>query len=751
MSSRKLIWIDVNCDKTANKQFLEKIRSKGFEVFAYNSIENGIKKVCEYKFEIINIIIRGTMFDDFINSIKTQKKNISCTMKIIVFTSSKNKNLVKELSQNDADISSGLLFTTKNIFTCYYEVEKFLEHTNTPEEDEIGEEVFEKIENYEQLILPIYYMDLIKPITREEIRNFNQYLINTYGGEMGELISQLEGNPGMPSEIICKYWVKAYTYQTNFYKTMKKKLQQKKGEFFVPYIKMMYEGIKNGAFKSISNVKIYRGTRISNREIEKIEECLELSKNNNNNIDANDSLPKIILYMKPFQSFTLKKEVAMNFMNRESPKENEKKVIFVVGENSENFSEELFSNAYIKDYSRYPPEEEVLFFPFSCFGIKEVTQENDHLEISLEYLGKYKPVIEKKKPLEKLFEDIPLTQFSKDITDFGLIKYFFKTYWKVVKKIETKEEHPLCLLYLGNNILLISVENLIKIYDIDKDKEINSIYRAQNGINDLLKIDKNKIMISSKDKTIKLFQFTDDYFNMNCLQSIEIHKEEVNETIKLKSNNYYASCSDDKTIKIWELRNEGYGLKKELKGHETGIKSIFSLPNNEIVSASKGRFIKFWNYEQCLNTLEISDYPLHKCISLLDDSIISIGTDKSIIFINFIKKEKIKKVFLDFNAISMLNLFGNLIFAFNDSEKSSLEEYTIYHNNIETNIECIGNGKELNLLIPYIEAIDKNTIATSNVNENFVYLWERTKKLYIFKNKGFKNEQLNIKCENRIQ
>ena len=80
----------------------------------------------------------------------------------------------------------------------------------------------------------------------------------------------------------------------------------------------------------------------------------------------------------------------------------------------------------------------------------------------------------------------------------------------------------------------------------------------------------------------------------------------------------------------------------------------------------------------------------------------------------------------------------------------SLEEYTIYHNNIETNIECIGNGKELNLLIPYIEAIDKNTIATSNVNENFVYLWERTaKKPDIFKKKALKknNKILGVKIE----
>lgn len=134
---------------------------------------------------------------------------------------------------------------------------------------------------------------------------------------------------------------------------------------------MMYEGIKNGTFKSISDRELYRGTKISNKEIEKINEYLNLCQNTTN-IDAEDSLPKIILYIKPFQSFTIKKEVADRFMNRATPNENEKKVIFVIERNENHFSEELLSNAYIKDYSAFEVEDEVLFFPFSCFGIKSM-------------------------------------------------------------------------------------------------------------------------------------------------------------------------------------------------------------------------------------------------------------------------------------------------------------------------------------------------------------------------------------------
>ena len=92
----------------------------------------------------------------------------------------------------------------------------------------------------------IYYQQLLKPITKEEIHNFNQYLINMYS--MEELIGQLENIPEMPNEVICKYWVKAYTLETNFYRVLRHKLQTKKGKFFCPYIKMMYEGIKNNTF-----------------------------------------------------------------------------------------------------------------------------------------------------------------------------------------------------------------------------------------------------------------------------------------------------------------------------------------------------------------------------------------------------------------------------------------------------------------------------------------------------------------------
>ena len=81
------------------------------------------------------------------------------------------------------------------------------------------------------MILPIYFPELLEPITKDEIPTFNHYLMTSFGKEMKDLISQLEDTSEIPNEIICKYWVRAYTFETDFYRIIKKRLQQKKAKF----------------------------------------------------------------------------------------------------------------------------------------------------------------------------------------------------------------------------------------------------------------------------------------------------------------------------------------------------------------------------------------------------------------------------------------------------------------------------------------------------------------------------------------
>ena len=52
----------------------------------------------------------------------------------------------------------------------------------------------------------------------------------------------------IPNEIISKYWARAYTLESPFYKEMNEDLRSSKINKYLSYIQMMYEGIKIKSF-----------------------------------------------------------------------------------------------------------------------------------------------------------------------------------------------------------------------------------------------------------------------------------------------------------------------------------------------------------------------------------------------------------------------------------------------------------------------------------------------------------------------
>ena len=145
------------------------------------------------------------------------------------------------------------------------------------------------------------------------------------------------------------------------------------------------------------------------------------------------------------------------------------------------------------------------------------------------------------------------SEFGKEILDLDLIDYNIKDTWKIEKEINVKDGNVSSILYLKNNLILFSVNNTIRLYNIQNDEIIQTINEHQNVINDLLKINDIQFMSSSKDKTIKYFELYNNFLNYKIITNINVHKDEVNQTIKLKMNNHFASCSNDKNISIWSL------------------------------------------------------------------------------------------------------------------------------------------------------------------------------------------------------
>ena len=138
------------------------------------------------------------------------------------------------------------------------------------------------------------------------------------------------------------------------------------------YIKVLYEGIKLQSLNIASNNILYRGSRISKKEIKKIKGNLD---------KRNSDLPNTIVFSKSFLSFTKEKKIAENFLFLTENKNNElSKVLFIL-ENNEDIDYSLSTHADIEKISFYPMEKEVLFFPFSSFEIKEVKQINTKMKL----------------------------------------------------------------------------------------------------------------------------------------------------------------------------------------------------------------------------------------------------------------------------------------------------------------------------------------------------------------------------------
>ena len=180
-----------------------------------------------------------------------------------------------------------------------------------------------------------------------------------------------------------KYYVRLYTYESNFYHDINRGLRENNNMLYMPYIKILYEGLKSRSLKLSSDEILYGHGILSVVEIKKIIECIR----------QNSKHPPIIT-SKTFMSFTKDKKIADLFLDKEINKNSELKNVYYVLEKEDNNSYDLSTHADLGDLSVYKNEKEVLFFPFSSFLLSDLIQTNINketkYEIKLIYLGNYK-------------------------------------------------------------------------------------------------------------------------------------------------------------------------------------------------------------------------------------------------------------------------------------------------------------------------------------------------------------------------
>ena len=330
---------------------------------------------------------------------------------------------------------------------------------------------FENISNFRQLILPIFLYIYIANPKATEISKFNHYILTHYSKEqkLVDLINQIFIGYQIPNEITSKYWARAYTAETKFYKEMNKDLRLDKFDKYLTFIHMMYNGIKIKSFSFNPNCKLYRGAKFDQKEIDN----LELSIKN-----KSSNFPSSIFYCKSFLSFSKNKEIAKTFIKKEGNGQVGLSLALIIIEEFTEGAINCPGCADIKKFSLIKKEEEILVFPFTCFEVKNIEKKEDkdinktYYIIHLDYLGKYEEKFNGK-VADDLIEEIPEESlyaqqvFSTDIIDGKYKEKFFK------KKSEYVDNN-------NNNDSVIFCEN-----DIKKEKKnINRIkYMKNNHIN----------------------------------------------------------------------------------------------------------------------------------------------------------------------------------------------------------------------------------------------------------------------------
>ena len=199
--------------------------------------------------------------------------------------------------------------------------------------------------------------------------------------------------------------------------------------------------------------------------------------------------------------------------------------------------------------------------------------------------------------------------------------------------------------YTRENIINIINYKEIKIYNCNDTKELINYYNNYNllapivdinniktinehshYIDSLLLLSDGRLASCSDDETIKIYDINNNY---HCDITLEGHTDGVNYISQL-DNNKLISCSRDKSIKIWSITQSSYQCDYTINNaHNDWIFKVISLTNNRIASCSRDKTIKIWNSNHPYNlikTLNGHTYDVKSIIQLKDKDILISGS-----------------------------------------------------------------------------------------------------------------------------
>ena len=500
----KIIWIEENIlrDKYTNyyNEFHKAIHEncpeyKNLIQFkAYDKLDGSINYIItNLKFEATFVIISGTLYYDFFIEFYNNINKIYIIPQIIIFAKNNIINK-KEILKNNVLKNN---FYKGRVYNSFEKIKKYIigeiRERKVPNEKVIkfNEQnfddglIFEYIEKKEQLLLPMFYKVLIES---NPTYSNQQFIVNLYKriqdnaqnqdeiDALKNLIKSIFTIKDIPTQLLSKYYVRIFTYESNIYKDLNIYLRnnnEPEMSIYLPFIKELYKGVDLKSLPLYSqNEKLYRGSKASIDEIIKIEA----------HIKKKVKFPTFIVFSRVFLSFSKEEETAKAFLQGNLNDTNLRKVFFVLEKNNNEYS--LSSHADIEEISFHRNEKEVLFFPFSAFEIIDIEDaiiNNENVKkITLNYLGKYLKEFKKDEQLIAHEIILPDTDFKKNLKESGLVKkeeVTKITNKQILKKYddyktEIKNSHPF-IKNEGKPLNNIENVEIVSVSDLNKDLAVD--------------------------------------------------------------------------------------------------------------------------------------------------------------------------------------------------------------------------------------------------------------------------------------